>query len=45
MMTIMMMMNLVSGWMFIKNAGPKIANKKRVNAYCLASIKMVGLVP
>ena len=27
-----------------KNAGPKSLNKRRVNAYCLASITLVGLV-
>ena len=40
---IAMIMRLMNGTKAIKN-GPKSKNKRRVNAYCLASIKMVGLV-
>ena len=52
MMTIMMMVigmmvgviNDLSGTMVMKNARLKSLNKIRVNAYCLASIKILGLV-
>ena len=43
-MCIIMMINLLNGTMGIKKKGPKSLNKRRVNAYCLAPIKMVGLV-
>ena len=44
---IVTMMRLLSGMIVIKNAktkGPESKNKRRVNAYYLAFIKMVGLV-
>ena len=42
-MIIATMMNLLSGTMAIKNARPRSTNKRRVNAYCLASIKRGGI--
>ena len=43
-MSIMMMMILLSGTKAIKNISSESKNKERVNAYCLASIKMARLV-
>ena len=43
-MSIAMIMNLLGGTMVIKNKRFKNPKKRRVNAYCLASIKVVGLV-
>ena len=43
-MTIAMMMSLSSGTMVIKMQGSKSFNKRRINAYYLASIKILGLV-
>ena len=43
-MIIMIIMDILSGMMVIKNALLKNKNKRRVNAYCLASLKMVGLM-
>ena len=43
-MMMMMAMKLLSGMMVIKTQGLKNKDKRRVNVYCLASIKMVGLV-
>ena len=41
---IVMMIDFLSGTMVIKIGRPRKHNQKRVNAYCLAPIKMVGLV-
>ena len=43
-MTITMMMNLLSGTKVKKTQGPESKNRKKVNAYCLSSTKVVGLV-
>ena len=44
MITIVMMMRLLSGTMVIKTQGPERKNRRKVNAYCLTYINMVGLV-
>ena len=43
-MIFMMMMKLLSGTIVIKNVRHRNKNKRRVNAYCLESIKVAGLV-
>ena len=40
----MMRVDLLSGTMAIKTQGIKNAGRESVNAYCLAPIKMAGLV-
>ena len=44
MIIIAIMIRLLSVTIAIKNARLKKQNKRRVNAHCLAPIKMVGLV-
>ena len=40
----MIRIDFLSGMIAIKVQGIKTARRERVNAYCLASIKMAGLV-
>ena len=40
----MIRIDLLSGMMAIKTQGIKNAARERVNSYCLASIKMAGLM-
>ena len=39
---VIIMMRPLGSMMVIKTQGPESTNKRRVNAYCLASIKVVG---
>ena len=41
---IVIMIRLLSGTVVIKMQGPESTNEKIINAHCLASITMVGLM-